>query len=163
MYRVLMTDYWKKLISKDVSFNESSRVLENLDEASTSRVNFELPCLQSEYFGEAVSDSVEKAAAEEPNIAAHYSVQEADSFVNEEERNTEWEDPLDPFTYYPELRHATQYTSGVPPECLNYDSGFISSVVRDCGHLTGPFHKRRPCIQSTNNIGTRLCKTNLRH
>lgn len=47
-YRVLMKDYKKVIISKGVSFEESSAVLENLAEASTTRVDLELSGLKSE-------------------------------------------------------------------------------------------------------------------
>lgn len=49
---------------KDVGFDESSTVLENLNEFNTSRINFELPCLNSQYFGDSVLEIVHKATAE---------------------------------------------------------------------------------------------------
>lgn len=133
-----MTDYRKVIISKDVCFDESSTVLENLDEASTSRTNFELPALKSEYFGESVLDSVKEATADKVNIPAPDSAQESDSFRDEEEHNREWKDPLNTFVYYPGLRVSIEYTAGVPFERFNYDTGLVSSVMRGKGHITAP-------------------------
>lgn len=50
-------------------------MLENLDEASTLRNNFEPPGLESEDFGEAITGSVKEAIAEEPDTPAPDNVQ----------------------------------------------------------------------------------------
>lgn len=112
--------------------------MENLDESVASWINFELSPLDSEYFGEAVTDSVKEAPAEETDVPTHDSVQESDSSGNEEEDSPEWEDPLDTFTYYSGLRRATRHTGGVHPERLNYDTGLITGVMRGNGHITAP-------------------------
>lgn len=82
-YRILMTDSWKITICEDISFDKSGTVLDKLDEARTSRINFELPGFESKYFCEAVTDNVEGATAEEPDIPAPDFVQESDRSDND--------------------------------------------------------------------------------
>lgn len=53
-------------------------MLENLDEASTSRISFKLPCLELKYSGEYVTDSVGEAPVEEPGMPAPDSIQESE-------------------------------------------------------------------------------------
>lgn len=51
-----------------------------------SQTNFEIPGLESEYSGDAECDSVYEVATEEPDISAPDSIQDSDSFNNEEVR-----------------------------------------------------------------------------
>lgn len=134
--RVLMTDSRKIIISMDISFHESITVLENLEETSTSRINFALPGLESKYFGDAIIDSVEEATADAPDTPAPDSVQKLNSADIEEQDSTEWEYPFYSFTYYFGLRRSARHTAGVSSVRLNYCTGLVINVVQGNRHIT---------------------------
>lgn len=52
-YDILLRNFRNIIIYKDVSFNESSAVMGNLEDVSSSRIKFELPRLKAEHFGDA--------------------------------------------------------------------------------------------------------------
>lgn len=135
-YPILMTDSRKIHISMFVSSDEQSTVLEDLDEASTAPINFELPGSDTEYFGEAVTDGMAEGTAEGPDTPALDTVQKSNSPDNEVEDNAEQEDRLDPFRFYLGLRLSTQHTAGVPPDGLYYDTGLVSSEKHGNSRIT---------------------------
>lgn len=81
-----------------------------MGEASTSQIIFELPGLESEYFGDSEMESVQDATAEEPEIPSPDSVLQLDTSDNEED------DALEYLTYDAGLRRLSQHNAEIPPE-----------------------------------------------
>lgn len=66
---------------RDVNIDELSSKFPNSHDANTTRINFDLPGLQSKDYSNVETNSVEEVTAAEPEILAPDSVQESDSSV----------------------------------------------------------------------------------
>lgn len=120
-----MTDSRKLFFSKDVSCDESSTVLGNLNEASLSQASFELPGLELEYCDDYVTINVQEKIADEPDIPSPDFIRESYNLDSE----NKWF--LDSLTNNIGLCSLAQQAARMTSEQFTFDTGQVASVMKE--------------------------------